>query len=331
MPSLERLKALSRDTGFRETTLEKLLRLGEILADIGRHPLLSNVLVLKGGTALNLCFGAPSRLSVDLDFNYVGSLDRSEMERARPQVEGALSTIVRAHGYGPQWSREAHAGRKCFLRYRSAEGISDRIEVDLNFLHRQVLLPVESRRVWIPDGDDGVEVSVLSVPELCAGKICAMLDRMTPRDLYDVVRLPEMAGDTWRAPTTRAIVIALSGTLPHPIHHYGLDRRGKVTQQRVTEQLHPMLIRGHQPTAVELTEAAWAAVRPFIVLSTAEREYVDRLQSGDFRPEPLFPEDSELAGRVREHPALLWKMKNAAEHARRQSRPPSAGSKRTPL
>ncbi len=74
-PSDTYLDSLAIDTGFRKETLEKVLRLGEVLADVSRHPLLFTVLALKGGTALNLCFGKPTRLSVDLDFNYVGAED----------------------------------------------------------------------------------------------------------------------------------------------------------------------------------------------------------------------------------------------------------------
>lgn len=58
-----------------------MIRLGEFAADVGRHPLLSRVLPLKGGTALNLMFGLPARLSVDLDFNYIGQVDRAGMLR----------------------------------------------------------------------------------------------------------------------------------------------------------------------------------------------------------------------------------------------------------
>ena len=64
---------LAGTTGFRSDTLEKVLRLGRVLDQIGHHPFLGERLALKGGTALNLFFGAQApRLSVDLDFNYAG-------------------------------------------------------------------------------------------------------------------------------------------------------------------------------------------------------------------------------------------------------------------
>jgi predicted nucleotidyltransferase component of viral defense system len=105
---LRRLRELAAETGFRAETLEKVIRLGEIAGDVARHPLLSRALVLKGGTAINLCFGEPRRLSVDLDFNYVGSLEKAAMEAERPEVERALQIIAQGRGYAIQQSADQH-------------------------------------------------------------------------------------------------------------------------------------------------------------------------------------------------------------------------------
>ncbi len=91
--SAEHIEGLATETGFRPETLEKVIRLGEFAADVGRHPLLSHVLALKGGTALNLMFGSPARLSVDLDLNYIGQEDREGMQADRPEVERAIVII----------------------------------------------------------------------------------------------------------------------------------------------------------------------------------------------------------------------------------------------
>jgi predicted nucleotidyltransferase component of viral defense system len=139
------LARLAGETGFRAETLEKVIHLGELAADVSRHPLLSRALVLKGGTALNLCFGSPRRLSVDLDFNYILSVDREAMLRDRPEVERAIDTVARGRGYRVQWSSDEHAGRKVYLGYLSASGTPDRIEVDLNFLFRLPLAEPEVR------------------------------------------------------------------------------------------------------------------------------------------------------------------------------------------
>jgi hypothetical protein len=94
--SQERLRDASAETGFRAEALEKVIRLGELASDVFNHPFLGPALALKGGTALNLAFGPPPRLSVDLDFNYVASVEREVMLRDRPEVERALEQL--AHG-----------------------------------------------------------------------------------------------------------------------------------------------------------------------------------------------------------------------------------------
>ena len=121
-PSREYLQACSIQTGYQIAPLEKVVRLGEMAGDITRHPFLGKVLALKGGTALNLCFGPPKRLSVDLDYNYVGNLEREKMLEDRPRVEAAIYELSRRRGYQPQRSADSLAGRKFFLTYRSVVG-----------------------------------------------------------------------------------------------------------------------------------------------------------------------------------------------------------------
>ena len=95
-PDREHLEQCARDTGFGVAMLEKIVRLGELAADVFRHPLLQRVLVLKGGTVLNLCLGSPQRLSVDLDFNHIGHASRERMLAERPEVEQATHRLARA-------------------------------------------------------------------------------------------------------------------------------------------------------------------------------------------------------------------------------------------
>ena len=61
---------------------------------IAPHSFLGEVLALKGGSALNLCYGPPSRLSVDLDYNYIANVDRNAMLADRPRVEDAVVDLA---------------------------------------------------------------------------------------------------------------------------------------------------------------------------------------------------------------------------------------------
>ena len=86
-PSAQTLQLLADDTGHQPGTLEKVLRLLDLLQEIARDRILSDRLVLKGGTALNLFHLGLDRLSVDIDLNHVGALDRVAMEAERPTVD----------------------------------------------------------------------------------------------------------------------------------------------------------------------------------------------------------------------------------------------------
>ena len=316
-PSLERLVALAATTGFRVETLEKAIRLGDIVADVGRHPLLSPALALKGGSALNLCFGEPRRLSVDLDFNYVASVDRARMVEDRPEVERAIETIASGQGYRVQRSHDEHAGRKLFLGYAGAQGTADRIEVDLNFLFRLPLHGLVRASLWQPGDLERPAITIVGLEELSAGKLCALLDRLAPRDLFDVCSLPRIARTVWRTRRFRRLFVALASTLPHPLHSYGQDRLTRVTDRSIVRELHPMLMQGERPAAAELRRTTWDVIGPLLALDDVEREFTDRIQRGELAPEVLFPDDEELAARLRQHPALLWK----AENARGRGRP----------
>jgi len=314
--SLDRVRLidLAASTGFRRETLEKVDRLIGLLDDVCRHPLLSRVLALKGGTALNLGFGPPARLSVDLDFNYVGATDRPAMLDQRPEVERAIKGIARSQGLRLQRSRDAHAGNKYFLTYRSVFGSEDHVEIDLNFLHRVSLVPTSKRSLWRPDGEKGPGVPVVGLDELSAGKLCALLDRTLPRDCYDVIRLPAVVGDL-RDPRRRHLFIALAGAMDRPLYDYGESRFERVTQAVVADQLHPMLSGNDRPTAEYLRQETWNVVGPLLDLSAEEREYSERMQIGELRPELLFPRDEAMIHLLRSHPVLLWKAGNAKAHA----------------
>lgn len=137
--SREWLNREATTTGFRVEILEKVTLLLNLLDGFDRHPYLKGRLALKGGTALNLfVFDAP-RLSIDIDLNYVGRLDREAMLAERPDVERALGAVCGRAGISIDRAPGAHAGGKWRLRYESAEGRSANLELDVNYMLRAPL------------------------------------------------------------------------------------------------------------------------------------------------------------------------------------------------
>jgi predicted nucleotidyltransferase component of viral defense system len=310
----DELTRLAAEHGFQVPALEKVIRLGDLLAEFSRNPLLRDGLLLKGGSALNLCFGALRRLSVNLDFNYARAEGRDEMLADRPEVERAIYRIADTRAYQVQASADEHAGRKLFLRYQAASGTPDRIEVDVNYLHRVPLATPIEKTCWQPGQYPAPQARLVGMEELAVGKLCALLDRVAPRDLYDAVGLPELARQVWAAPRFRGVFMALAGTLPHPVYSYTAVPLDRVSDAAIREQLYPMLRGGEAlPSPAALRQGAWAVVEPFLRLTDREREFTDRLQVGELRAELLFPDDEQTARRVSRHPGLLWKVQNAVK------------------
>jgi hypothetical protein len=93
-------------TGFQVEPLEKAIVLLELLESIRSHPFLKDRLALKGGTALNLFVLAAPRLSVDIDLNYVGAVEREKMI-SEPRGSSRRSTpLAREQASKPVGSRQ---------------------------------------------------------------------------------------------------------------------------------------------------------------------------------------------------------------------------------
>ena len=110
--SREMLRREAEKTSFRPEVLEKVLHLLNLLQALRSHPYLRERFVLKGGTALNLFVFEMPRLSVDIDLNYIGAVDRSTILVERPEVEKAVKAVCTRENLSLQRIPGDHAGGK---------------------------------------------------------------------------------------------------------------------------------------------------------------------------------------------------------------------------
>lgn len=169
-----------------------MIFLRDILHSLAIHPYLKSRVVLKGGAALNLFYYALPRLSVDIDLNYIGALEKETMEAERGNFERAFMDIADYHGFAWHSSPRQYAGGKYQLTYPSVLGHRGSLQLDLNFLHRQPLLPIQWKEAYALDFLPSVErVPVLDIHEIAAGKLIALLSRHKSRDLFDAALLSQ--------------------------------------------------------------------------------------------------------------------------------------------
>ena len=82
------LSKIANEYNFVRDTLEKALRLVDVLAYLNANPLTKDKLALKGGTAINLTVFNLPRLSVDIDMDFCMNVGRDDMRELRGYVHG---------------------------------------------------------------------------------------------------------------------------------------------------------------------------------------------------------------------------------------------------
>lgn len=142
------------------------LYMAQILGLIFKDKDLCNILAFKGGTSLMFFHGLP-RFSTDIDLNL---LDSSKEELVYNKVRKILlkfGTIVdeAMKHFGPELVLDYGKGER-MLKVEISSRIYDNHYEMLNLA--------------------GTDIRVMTLPDMFAHKLCALGERLSPRDVFDV-------------------------------------------------------------------------------------------------------------------------------------------------
>jgi len=301
--------------GFRPEVADKVLRLMPVLDRIRSHPFLGTRVCLHGGTALNLFVLRAPRLSVDIDLNYIANTDREAMMADRPRIENAIVQVGQELGFNVLPKASQHAGRSFLLKYQSGHGV-DQVKIDVDYLNRAPLLPVQSATLRLASGADLV-FPLNSTIELFAGKTKALLERVAVRDLYDVssINVAYSAllerGDSRLLRRVMLYYLSVSAPFPRP---FQVASRFSGRDRDVVDALYPVLLPGDRPTLAAMIETAEQFVATVSQpVDASEAEYVERASRADFAPELLFADYPATLSAAQADPAAAWKIQNLAK------------------
>ncbi len=308
----QQLKQEAKSRGYRPEMVEKVYHLLELLEEFMAVPYLADRLALKGGTAINLfCTEKFPRLSVDLDFNYIGAVSRDIMQQEKPELESILLDICKRRQYDLHRNPRNHAGGKTVLIYKSVAGTKGRLEIDLNYVYRIPLWDAERR--LSPAWPKPTSVKVLDIHELAAGKLNALLEREASRDLFDSKQL--LTQWPLNPDRLRLAFTVYAGMRKQNWQEIKIDNV-KFSVKDIRDKLIPVLKDSEAPDTLSRSIQQWAKtlvdecktglsmVLPF---RKNEIEFLDQLQKhSEIRPE-LISDDKEFCDRVRAHPLLHWR------------------------
>ncbi|MBC8952621.1 nucleotidyl transferase AbiEii/AbiGii toxin family protein [Xenorhabdus sp. PB62.4] len=265
------------------------------------------VFALKGGTAINLFVREFPRLSVDIDLAYLPLKPRDE---ALNHVREILERMTERINMQPLVKATLQDNKRDELRIIvTTDKATIKIEVSpvaRGTLHEPKLLPVVES---IEEEFGYAEISVVSLPDLYGGKLCAAMDRQHPRDLFDVQILLAEEG------ISREIFVGfLTYTLSHPrpIHEVMAP-----LWQEIEKNFHSEFT-GMTNKPVELHQLIETRSRMVAELQAQfterDRDFLLSFKQG--KPDwSLFDESSAA-----ELPAIRWKLMNIQCLAKNQAR-----------
>jgi len=312
--NLRDLTKIAQYNKFNRDTLEKVLRLSELLTLFNENEELKGKYVLKGGTAINLCLFDFPRLSVDIDMNFNFDASKEEMLKMREQHKKIISAFVALDGYtiDPK-SRFTFTLDSYLLKYTNAAASRDNIKIELNYSNRiQILEPVNYKLSSQIINNESI--LALNKIELYGSKIAALIGRTTARDLFDVFQLinNQILLDSELDMLKKcSIFYLLTSNEFQPLGDL-LNQFKKNMENMsflaIKRNLIPLLHVGQTIDIDDFKQTVSQFIETLFELTETEQKFINSFNEGIYNPELLF--DKTIADRLKEHPMVLWKMMN---------------------
>ena len=315
----DELEGIARRLGVRSDVLEKVVRLLDVLRRVHEDEEIREAYALKGGTALNIYWLPLPRLSVDIDLNFTGDVERDGLAVRRLVFEQHVTRACRLVGCRVVRSPSKHAGGKFRMRFSSVFGGEQNLELDISYVARVPLFGLVERRPVL-EGMGESPVRTYTLPELAAGKFIALLSRTVARDRFDSLRLLELDPDLLERTDFRVAFTCSAAASREDARKFATELP-LLDGQEVRNKLIPVLREAREPRpgdavglanhlAKELADVPQRLTR----WTNEERAFLDSLlDHGELRPE-LLTADMDLQARIAAQPMLRWKQRNVRDH-----------------
>ncbi len=303
--SQKNIVQIAKETNFIKDNVEKVMRLADILEFIYISKW-KDKFVLKGGTAINLFYCNLPRLSVDIDLDYIGDT-KEEMEKDKEDFWSFLQMALFQKNYSlsPQ-SKRYFALDSAVFQYINNAGNRDNIKIEINYLDRKHVLPLEKKSIKTLVAESDVTIQVLNACELYGSKLAALIGRCKPRDIYDVYGLVKnnIVSDKEMLKRCTIFYNCIGGDAN--ICSVSFDILDGVTDRDINRQLKPMLNKNEHFKKDIAIAMIKEYLQDLLVFSDKEKEFVKEFNAKNYRPELLF-EDGEILERISAHPMALWR------------------------
>lgn len=307
---------LAKENGFKSETLEKVLRLVDVLDFINKSDELSPYLVLKGGTAINFTVFNLPRLSVDIDMDFSFDGNKEEMMEKRKEITAVLRRYMEINNYtfGDE-TKSRHALDSFVFKYNNSFGNKDNLKIEINYMNRTHIYELNISNFSI-NFLNKFKVLTLNKYELFGSKIKALLERCTIRDVYDVYHMLKenlFTNDEY-ALIKKCVIfyMAIGKTTERKFRDVIDEFKLKINSfmvDRIPQYLSSTLRNDDKFNMKNAAILVKEFIENLMILSKNENEFLNDFESGTYSPQLLFDE-KDIVDRIANHPMAIWKMSN---------------------
>lgn len=310
------IENISKETGFIQSTLEKVEKLMRILEWMNDDEKLNKLLALKGGTAINTAVFNFPRLSVDIDLDLTENLTKDEMLKERENIHKLLVNYLKINNYriNLEKSKNVYALDSIVAEYVDIKGNIDNIKIEINYMNRVHIL--ETKKIKVSTDvfkDKHLTIRCIHPIEIYAAKLCALLSRTTARDLYDVYTLSkyDLFDNNEKRLLRQCFMLEYIAINDYKLKDMKIDNIEKLKRQDIKTKLLPTL-KDRNPrnsNVEEMKQSVKEYLNDVLVVDDNIKEFYDKFQNGIYEPELLF-DDKEIIERIKENPTIMWKLNN---------------------
>ncbi|MFW6159954.1 MAG: nucleotidyl transferase AbiEii/AbiGii toxin family protein [Acidobacteriota bacterium] len=303
--TLRALQKLQRDTGFNPDLLEKIFHMTRILSGIFKNKRIGTDFALKGGTALNFIYLDVPRLSVDLDLNFIGSLEKREMLARRKDIPGEIAALADSLGYRMTKRPASYIMERYVLRYKRLSGLPDSIRLEFNFLERVPFIRIARKTFNHIFEFENFKVNTYKIEEIAAMKTKAMAERLYARDIFDMYEISKLKLN--KNILKKLMVLYVLMARKEPDMESVISRVKGYDGSEIMRSVGQFLAKGHEkdlnPALIKKKVSEF--YKRVFVLNDSEKRFLESIKSGKIDLKILFKKE-DFNPQADKHPGLIW-------------------------
>jgi len=304
---LRTLQKLQRDTGFNVDFIEKAHHITRILSEISENRELGKNLALKGGTVLNFVYLNIPRLSIDIDLNFVGALEKGEMLGLRPHISEGIQHLAEKLGYEAVMKPSSYIIDRFLLKYPTLKGTRDSIKVEINYLERASFVGNVKRdfKHFFTDIPK-FKVNTYTVEEICAMKTKAMVERLYARDIFDMYNISKL--ELKKEVAKKLMVLYMLMAKKRPEVKTLVSKIRRCEDKEIIRQVAQFVRQGYAVNATTVKRRVADFYESVFKLDSNDRKFLKRIEDGIVELDVLF-DGIRYNKEAQKHPSLCYALK----------------------